>query len=52
MPAGRFLLDATTLAPWMELTLPDEVAHQARDVLRLAVGDSLRQLEGAGGEYL
>ena len=51
MPAGRFLLPAEALISGAELTLPDEIAHQARDVLRLAAGDTLRLLDGAGGEY-
>ncbi len=51
MPAGRFLLLETPLAPDAEIELPFEVAHQARDVLRLAVGGTLRLLDGAGGEY-
>lgn len=52
MPAGRFLLRDTALLPGAELALPDEIAHQARDVLRLRPGDALRLLDGAGGEYL
>jgi len=51
MPAGRFLLLETPLAPDAEIELPPEVAHQARDVLRLGVGDTLRLLDGAGGEH-
>jgi 16S rRNA (uracil1498-N3)-methyltransferase len=51
MPAGRFLLSRDALTPGAELTLPDEIAHQARDVLRLGLGDALRLLDGAGGEY-
>jgi 16S rRNA (uracil1498-N3)-methyltransferase len=51
MPAGRFLLLETPLAPDAEIELPLEVAHQARDVLRLGVGGTLRLLDGAGGEY-
>jgi len=51
MPAGRFLLLETPLAPDAEIELPFEVAHQARDVLRLGVGGMLRLLDGAGGEY-
>jgi 16S rRNA (uracil1498-N3)-methyltransferase len=52
MPAGRFLLSGVKLKSGEELTLPDEIAHQARDVLRLGSGDTLRLLDGAGGEYL
>jgi 16S rRNA (uracil1498-N3)-methyltransferase len=51
MPAGRFLLLETPLADGAEIELPPEVAHQARDVLRLGVGGTLRLLDGAGGEY-
>ncbi len=51
MPAGRFLIQGAVLAAGGELELPAEVAHQARDVLRLAPGDTLRLLDGAGGEY-
>lgn len=40
-----------SLVPGAELTLPDAIAHQARDVLRLAPGDVLRLLDGVGGEY-
>jgi 16S rRNA (uracil1498-N3)-methyltransferase len=50
MPSGRFLLE-TPLASDTEIELPPEVAHQARDVLRLGVGGKLRLLDGAGGEY-
>lgn len=51
MPAGRFLIQGSVLATGGELELPAELAHQARDVLRLAPGDTLRLLDGAGGEY-
>jgi 16S rRNA (uracil1498-N3)-methyltransferase len=51
MPAGRFLLLDTPLASGTEIELPPAVAHQARDVLRLGVGGTLRLLDGAGGEY-
>ena len=51
MPAGRFVYTDDTLIPGAELTLPDEIAHQARDVLRLATGDTVRLLDGMGGEY-
>jgi len=51
MPAGRFLLSAEALIPGVELTLPDDIAHQARDVLRLRPGDTLQLLDGVGGEY-
>jgi 16S rRNA (uracil1498-N3)-methyltransferase len=51
VPAGRFLIQGSVLAAGGELELPAEVAHQARDVLRLVPGDTLRLLDGAGGEY-
>lgn len=51
MPAGRFLLEGQPLAPGLELALPDDIAHQARDVLRLAPGDTFHLLDGAGGEF-
>ena len=49
MPAGRFYIAGLVLTPGEELELPVEIAHQARDVLRLAVGDELSLLDGAGG---
>ncbi len=51
MAAGRFLAPGVALTPGAEVTLPDEMAHQARDVLRLAPGDTLWLLDGVGGEY-
>jgi RsmE family RNA methyltransferase len=51
MPAGRFLLLDIPLAQDAEVELPFEIAHQARDVLRLGIGDTIRLLDGAGGEY-
>jgi len=51
MPAGRFYIEGVALVEGAEVTLPDAVAHQARDVLRLAPGEMLRLLDGAGGEY-
>lgn len=51
MPAGRFYVEGIALAPGTEIALPDEVAHQARDVLRLTPGDTLSLLDGAGGSY-
>jgi 16S rRNA (uracil1498-N3)-methyltransferase len=49
MPAGRFYIAGLDLAPGTELVLPVEIAHQAKDVLRLVVGDELSLLNGAGG---
>ena len=51
MPAGRFVVEGLALQPGSELELPQEVAHQARDVLRLTTDDTLHLLDGAGGEY-
>lgn len=51
MPAGRFIVEGVSLAASDELELPAELAHQTRDVLRLIPGDTLRLLDGAGGEY-
>ena len=51
MAAGRFLVTGVALAAGADVALPDEVAHQARDVLRLAPGDTLWLLDGAGSEY-
>jgi 16S rRNA (uracil1498-N3)-methyltransferase len=51
MSAGRFVVASLPLAAKSELELPAEIAHQARDVLRLALGDSIRLLDGRGGEY-
>jgi 16S rRNA (uracil1498-N3)-methyltransferase len=51
MPAGRFYVEGIALAPGIEIELPADIAHQARDVLRLPPGGALRLLDGAGGEY-
>lgn len=51
MGAGRFIVEGVPLAAGGELVLPTELAHQARDVLRLVPGDTLRLLDGGGGEY-
>lgn len=51
MPAGRFYVEGIALVPDTEIELPAEIAHQARDVLRLQPGGILRLLDGAGGEY-
>lgn len=51
MPAGRFLVEGVALTAGADLDLPPEVAHQARDVLRLTVGSTLYLLDGSGGEY-
>ena len=51
MPAGRFYVGDLNLAPGMELELPPDVAHRARDVLRLASGQTLSLLDGRGGVY-
>lgn len=51
MPAGRFLFNRSLLNPNFVVTLPPDIAHQARDVLRLAPGGRVCLLDGAGGEY-
>jgi len=51
MPAGRFVLLDTPLAAHTELDLPPDVAHQARDVLRLAPGNTISLLDGRGATY-
>lgn len=51
MPAGRFVLLDTPLAAHSELDLPPDVAHQARDVLRLAPGATISLLDGRGATY-
>jgi 16S rRNA (uracil1498-N3)-methyltransferase len=51
VPAGRFVVTAGTLADGAEIELDTDHAHQARDVLRLAVGDPLTLLDGLGGEW-
>lgn len=54
MPAGRFVLRAlaeTAPLPDAELTLPEDIARQTRDVLRLRAGDEIQLLDGVGGEY-
>ncbi len=45
------MVEGISLSSGAELELPPEVAHQARDVLRLGEGDTLRLLDGVGGEY-
>jgi len=51
MPAGRFIALDMAPAAGAEIELPAEIAHQVRDVLRLTAGDSIRLLDGRGGEY-
>jgi 16S rRNA (uracil1498-N3)-methyltransferase len=54
MPDGRFVLRALAESapiPGAEMALPDDIARQARDVLRLGPGDAISLLDGAGGEY-
>src|SRR5512146_885028 len=55
MPASRFVLRALAERapmPGAEWALPDDIARQARDVLRLRPGDAIYLLDGAGGEYV
>lgn len=51
MPAGRFVAPAGLLVDGAEIELPPELAHQVRDVLRLAAGETLTLLDGVGGEW-
>src|SRR5579859_8165841 len=51
MPAGRFVAPAGLLADGAEIELPPELAHQVRDVLRLAAGETVTLLDGAGSEW-
>ncbi len=51
MPAGRFILANTRLAPGEEIELPPDLAHQVRDVLRKSPDDAIELLDGRGGEY-
>lgn len=51
MPAGRFVLLDVPLAEHAELDLPQDVAHQVRDVLRAAPGAMIQLLDGHGGVY-
>jgi 16S rRNA (uracil1498-N3)-methyltransferase len=51
MPAGRFVVIELLLIAGTDLELPAEIAHQVRDVLRFVPGDTIRLLDGRGGEY-
>jgi len=51
MPAGRFYVPGLAPNPGAALELPADIAHQARDVLRLAPGNAVCLLDGAGGVY-
>src|SRR5215813_4909392 len=51
MPAGRFYTREVSLEEGAKVPLPDAMAHQVRDVLRLAPGGTVYLLDGAGGEY-
>ena len=53
MGAPRFFVDDRLCLPSVgaEIALPDDVAHHALRVLRLAVGDAITLFTGAGGEY-
>jgi len=51
MPAGRFVLLDMPLTEHGELDLPQDVAHQVRDVLRAAPGAMIQLLDGHGGVY-
>jgi 16S rRNA (uracil1498-N3)-methyltransferase len=49
----RFFIDpaSATLAPHVELPLPDAVSRHAVQVLRLRDGDAVTLFDGRGGEY-
>lgn len=51
MPAGRFVVAKIALIAGAEIELPSAIAHQARDVLRLAPGAVIHLLDGVGGVY-
>jgi 16S rRNA (uracil1498-N3)-methyltransferase len=53
MSAPRFFIDpaTATLAPRVELPLPDAVSRHAVQVLRLRDGDAVTLFDGRGGEY-
>ena len=51
MPTGRFFVGNLALSPGAEIELPPEVAHRARDVLRLTAGNTLCLMDGVGGVY-
>ncbi|HKW23182.1 MAG TPA: RsmE family RNA methyltransferase, partial [Ktedonobacterales bacterium] len=51
MPAGRFVLLDMPLTEHGELDLPQDVAHQVRDVLRVTPGAIIQLLDGHGGVY-
>src|SRR5262245_10775905 len=46
----RLFVEAA-LAPRTRMPLPEEAAHHAVRVLRLATGDTLTLFDGRGGEY-
>jgi 16S rRNA (uracil1498-N3)-methyltransferase len=48
MSAGRFFVPPAILVNPEAVTLPDAIAHQARDVLRLNAGDTITLLDGSG----
>lgn len=47
-----FISPSPSLQPGETLTLPDKLAHQVRDVLRLAVGEALILLDNSGDEVV
>ena len=51
MPAGRFVIAGQSLEPGASIILPEDVAHQVRDVLRLGIGDAIEILNGTGDVY-
>ncbi|GHO94271.1 ribosomal RNA small subunit methyltransferase E [Reticulibacter mediterranei] len=47
-----FIPPSHSLQPSETLTLPDKLAHQVRDVLRLAIGEALILLDNSGDEII
>jgi 16S rRNA (uracil1498-N3)-methyltransferase len=49
----RFFLPDTTsaLAPGLSFALPDNLAHQVRDVLHLKIGETFTLFDASGAEY-
>src|SRR5579885_2675875 len=48
----RFFVDPDLLKGMEQVTLPEKLAHQVRDVLDLGVGEQLTLLDNSGGEVL
>jgi 16S rRNA (uracil1498-N3)-methyltransferase len=48
----RFFVAPDLLSPGADMALPERVAHQVRDVLRLGVGEQLLLLDNSGDELV